>query len=328
MEKYTDLHTHSTASDGTFTPERLAEAAKEAGLASIALTDHDTVEGIDRFMYAGKKFGIETIPGIELAAAYKNTELHIVGLFIDHKSDSLVRSMEYIVWERNERNLKMIKALKRNGMDVTIEELEENAGGAIITRAHYANVLVKKGERNERNLKMIKALKRNGMDVTIEELEENAGGAIITRAHYANVLVKKGYVKNKEEAFSKYISAGKPGYVKRETLTPKKCIETILAAGGIPVLAHATLYGYGYLEIHNLIGELKKYGLMAVETMYSTYNEKQSDEIRKICLSYGLLQSGGSDFHGLNKPDIKLGVGRGNLRIPQLFAEEMKSGLM
>lgn len=144
MEKYTDLHTHSTASDGTFTPERLAEAAKEAGLASIALTDHDTVEGIDRFMYAGKKFGIETIPGIELAAAYKNTELHIVGLFIDHKSDSLVRSMEYIVWERNERNLKMIKALKRNGMDVTIEELEENAGGAIITRAHYANVLVKK----------------------------------------------------------------------------------------------------------------------------------------------------------------------------------------
>ena len=145
MEKYTDLHTHSTASDGTFTPERLAEAAKEAGLSSIALTDHDTVEGIDRFMYAGKKFGIETIPGIELAAAYKNTELHIVGLFIDHKSDSLVRSMEYIVGERNERNLKMIKALKRNGMDVTIEELEENAGGAIITRAHYANVLVKKG---------------------------------------------------------------------------------------------------------------------------------------------------------------------------------------
>ena len=281
MEKYTDLHTHSTASDGTFTPERLAEAAKEAGLASIALTDHDTVEGIDRFMYAGKKFGIETIPGIELAAAYKNTELHIVGLFIDHKSDSLVRSMEYIV-----------------------------------------------GERNERNLKMIKALKRNGMDVTIEELEENAGGAIITRAHYANVLVKKGYVKNKEEAFSKYISAGKPAYVKRETLTPKKWIETIWEAGGIPVLAHATLYGYGYLEIHNLIGELKKYGLMAVETMYSTYTEKQSDEIRKICLSYGLLQSGGSDFHGLNKPDIKLGVGRGNLRIPQLFAEEMKRGLM
>ena len=67
---------------------------------------------------------------------------------------------------------------------------------------------------------------------------------------------------------------------------------------------------------------------MAVETMYSTYTEKQSDEIRKICLSYGLLQSGGSDFHGLNKADIKLGIGRGNLRIPQLFAEEMKRGLM
>ena len=116
--------------------------------------------------------------------------------------------------------------------------------------------------------------------------------------------------------------------MKRETLTPQECIETIIKAGGIPVLAHATLYGYGYLEIHNLVGELKEYGLMAIETQYSTYTERQSDEIRKICEFYGLMQSGGSDFHGLNKPDIKIGLGRGNLKIPQIFAEIMRKELM
>lgn len=277
---YTDLHTHSEASDGTLTPAELVKMAKKAGLSSVALTDHDTVDGIDEFMHEGSKEHIETIAGIELAAAYKNTELHIVGLFIDHKSKALTESMDYIV-----------------------------------------------NERNERNEKMIRALARNGIEVSLEELEKNAGGRIITRAHYANVMVEKGYVKTKEEAFDRYISSGRPGYVKRETLTPKKCIEVIRDSGGVPVLAHATLYGYGYLEIHQLVGELKNYGLMAMETMYSTYTARQSDEIRKICDSYGLFKSGGSDFHGANKPDIELGVGRGNLRIPQKFADDMKEAL-
>lgn len=277
MEKLTDLHTHSTASDGTFSPSDVAALAKDAGLASVALTDHDTTDGLDEFMEAGRSLGIETIPGIELAAGYKNTELHIVGLFIDYKSSALKESMEFIV-----------------------------------------------NERNERNKKMIKALSRIGMEISLQELEENAGGNIITRAHYANVMVNRGYVKNKEEAFDRYISSGRPGYVKRETLTPRSCIEVIRKSGGIPVLAHATLYGYGYLEIHNLVGELKEYGLGAMETLYSTYTFRQSEELRKICEYYKLAKSGGSDFHGLNKPDIKIGTGRGELRIPQSFADEMK----
>lgn len=280
MERYTDLHTHSTASDGTVSPRELVKLAKAAGLSSIALTDHDTVDGIEEFMAAGKELGMEAIPGIEFAAAYKNNEIHIVGLFIDCKNKELADSMEYIV-----------------------------------------------NEREQRNEKMIKALNRLGFDMSLEDLEENACGNIITRAHYANVLVNKGYVKDKEEAFAKYISAGKPGYVRREILTPKRCIEIIRHSGGIPVLAHATLYGYSYLEIHSLVGELKEYGLMAMETMYSTYTEKQSDEIRKICESYRLLKSGGSDFHGANKPDINVGVGKGNLRILQELADNMKHTL-
>lgn len=130
-------------------------------------------------MEAGRRLGIETIPGIELAAGYKNTELHIEGLFIDYKGSALKESMEFIV-----------------------------------------------NERNERNKKMIKALSRIGMEISLQELEENAGGNIITRAHYANVMVNRGYVKNKEEAFDRYISSGRPGYVKRETLTPKAVLRS------------------------------------------------------------------------------------------------------
>lgn len=280
MNEFTDLHTHSTASDGTKNPSELVYIAKETGLTSIALTDHDTIDGLAEFNEAGVKYDIETISGIEFATAYKNTELHIVGLFIDEKNSEFIKSMKYIV-----------------------------------------------NEREERNKKMLYILNKLGIDINIKDLEKNAGGNIITRAHYANILAEKGYVQNKGDAFNKYIGTGKPGYVKRETLTPKNCINVIRNAGGIPVLAHATLYGFNYLDIFNIIGELKEYGLMGLETMYSTYTEKQACEMLKTCKHYNLLESGGSDYHGDNKPDIKIGKGRGNLKIPQDFAEKMKEAL-
>ncbi len=189
MNGLTDLHTHSRASDGTMSPAELVSIAKETGLSSIALTDHDTIDGLAEFKSAGVKYAVETISGVEFAAAYKRTELHIVGLFIDEKNKGLIKSMKYIV-----------------------------------------------NERAERNKKMLSVLNRLGIDISIEELEKNAGGNIITRAHYANVMTEKGYVQNNEEAFNKYIGSGKPGYVKRETLTPKNCIEVIRNAGGIPCL--------------------------------------------------------------------------------------------
>lgn len=280
MDSLTDLHTHSIASDGTISPSEIISIAKNTGLTSIALTDHDTTDGLAEFKESGYKYGIEAIAGVELAAAYKNTELHIVGLFIDYKNKELASDMEYIV-----------------------------------------------NERIERNERMINALNNIGIKISIEELEENAGGKIITRAHYANVMTEKGYVRNNAEAFGNYIGSGKPGYVKRKTLTPERCIKTILNAGGVPILAHATLYGFNYLDIYTTVGKLKGYGLMGMETIYSTYTKKQSREMKKICKHYKLLQSGGSDFHGANKPDISIGKGRGNLGIPQEFAEKMKKAL-
>lgn len=149
MSRYIDLHTHSTFSDGTFTPEEIILLAKEKNIAAVALTDHDTIDGIDEFIAAGKKHGVEAVPGIEFAAYYdflgKKTEIHIVGLYIDHKNPALVEGTEKIKRQRYERNIKMIEKLTEIGFPMTYEELYEISGCGNCTRAHYAQLMYKKG---------------------------------------------------------------------------------------------------------------------------------------------------------------------------------------
>ena len=281
MSEYIDLHTHSTFSDGTLTPEEIIVLAKEKGLKAIAITDHDTLDGIDEFMAAGEKHGIETIPGIEFASYYdflgRKVEIHIVGLFIDHNNEVIQTAAEKI-----------------------------------------------KQQRYERNIKMIEKLTEIGFPMTYDELYEISGCGNCTRAHYAQLMYKKGYTKTVNEAFEKYISLGLPGHVPRKLITPTEAIEIIKAAGGIPVLAHAALYKLDYDAIRKLVRELKEYGLKAMEVMYSTFKPEQEREITRIAKEEGLLFSGGSDYHGKNKADIDLGVGRGNLKIPYSFLEELK----
>ena len=152
IKKYTDLHTHTTFSDGTFTPEELIIKAKEIKLASVAITDHDTVDGIPDALEAGKKHGLKVIPGIEIATHYtdeKETEIHIVGLFIDHKNEKLNFLLKGIIENRESRNLLMVKKLNELGFDVSYDELKDIAGGSVISRAHYARLLVEKGYVND-----------------------------------------------------------------------------------------------------------------------------------------------------------------------------------
>ncbi|MBR2061869.1 MAG: PHP domain-containing protein, partial [Anaerotignum sp.] len=186
-----DLHAHSTASDGTYSPAEVAELANKIGLSAIALTDHDTIDGLAEFQKTGNALGIETIPGIEFAALWEKhhrPEIHLVGLGFDPAHPALLSRMQEI---RQSRDL--------------------------------------------RNSKMCEKLSSIGLHITIEEVAANAGGEIITRAHFANVLLQKGYIAKKEDAFSRYISPGLPGYVEREFLTPALCIQTIKEAGGAAI---------------------------------------------------------------------------------------------
>ena len=275
-----DLHVHSTASDGTYAPAEAAELAKKIGLSAIALTDHDTIDGLEEFQETGKALDIETIPGIEFAALwpkYHRPEIHIVGLGFDPSHPALLERMTEI-----------------------------------------------KESRDIRNQKMCEKLSSIGLHITLEEVTANAGGEIITRAHFANVLLQKGYIAKKEDAFSRYISTGLPGYVEREFLSPELCIRTIKEAGGAAILAHPTLYGMDLEQLEELCEELIPYGLDGIECQYSTYSPAETKAITALAEKMHLLPSGGSDFHGKNKPNIHLGSGKSNLAIPYAFWEELK----
>ena len=146
-QKIIDLHCHSYYSDGTFSPEGLVIEAKKRGLYALALTDHDTIDGLELFQQAGQKYDLETITGIEFAVQYnrfQSQEIHIVGLGFSSSSEYFKKQIKEITDAREIRNEKMISALNKLGFAICYNDIKQNAGGNIITRAHFANVLVHK----------------------------------------------------------------------------------------------------------------------------------------------------------------------------------------
>lgn len=280
--KYVDLHVHSVFSDGTFTPSELVDLATENDLVAFALTDHDTVDGIDEAMNAAKDSTIDVIPGVELSCEYtiskeRKKEIHILGYQLDWKQKELCDTLTMVAEERDNRNKKMCKNLSDAGFPIDYESL--------ISRF---------------------------------------GNTILTRAHFARFLLEKGAIPSIDAAFKKILAQDGPYFVMREYLTPQKGIELIKKAGGIPVLAHPLLYKLSVSEIRALIVELKDYGLQGIEAMYSRNHGTDEAFIRKLADEYDLIITGGSDFHGANKPDIELGRGEGNLRVPVMLLENLK----
>lgn len=144
MEKLIDLHTHSLKSDGSMTPAEVVREAKRAGLAAIALSDHDTVDGIREAVAEGEKIGVEVIPAIEFSVQSK-TETHILGYFIDIENPDLFKTLKEVVDLRIERNYVTCQRLNELGFDITIEEVRALAPNNFVGRAHFARVLMDKG---------------------------------------------------------------------------------------------------------------------------------------------------------------------------------------
>lgn len=140
-----DLHTHSTASDGSFEPAALARRAKDLKIEAIALTDHDTVTGLDAFMAAGEALGLETVPGCELSVAHGTYKMHILGLWLPQEPVKLVTAMEELMLHRHERNFIIVDKLKSAGCDISYEEVREVAGEGSVGRPHIATVLLRRG---------------------------------------------------------------------------------------------------------------------------------------------------------------------------------------
>ena len=173
-------------------------------------------------------------------------------------------------------------------------------------------------ERDSRNRKMCENLHEAGYPIDYESLT-----SILTRAHFARFLLEKGAIPSIDSAFKKILAEDGPYFVVRRYLTPEEGVRLILNAGGIPVLAHPMLYKLSVTELHNLITELKGYGLKGIEALYSRNKGNEEAFVRKLAKEFGLFITGGTDFHGSNKPDIDLGSGTGNMKIPEELLENL-----
>lgn len=140
-----DLHMHSKCSDGHYEPEQLVEWASELGLSAIALTDHDTTKGVARAIRRGEELGVEVIPGCEISVTYSGGTFHLLGYFVDYESEAFNKTMAGIMASRTERNRKIVAALNAHGMEITHEELLEEAGEATVGRPHMAQIMIRKG---------------------------------------------------------------------------------------------------------------------------------------------------------------------------------------
>lgn len=216
------------------------------------------------------------------------------------------------------------------GIEITVEYKDRSIHILGLLLDPYNQTLLKgltaiRKNRNLRNEKMLKNLRDIGIDISVEVLLKDEENAVLTRAHFANFLTTHGYTKDRKEAFSKYLGSSTPYYVKREYLTPEEGIQLIHEAGGLAILAHPLLYKYNLEEIDTLVQYLCQWGLDGIETIYSLNKGQDEQNIRNIARKYNLLISGGSDFHGANKPYINIGTGLGNLKVPYKVLENLES---
>ena len=175
----------------------------------------------------------------------------------------------------------------------------------------------------ESNVILAKNLRKGGYDISFEEMLEKAPNGYINRAHFAMELVKKGYLKTREEAFATLLSKDGGYYEEPKKLPVYETIAFLKELGAVAILAHPFL-SLREGELRAFLPKAKEVGLDGMETVYSTYDDGTTLLAKRIAREFGLKESGGSDFHGGNKPDISMGIGRGNLFVPDYFVEELR----
>ena len=279
---YIDLHTHSLASDGSFTPSEVYNSALEINLTAVALTDHDTVEGVEEFLAASADHPeCEAVPGVEMSCKLANKEIHIIGLFIDHRSKVLIEFLEACRHERMKRNRDIFLKLRYLGY-----ELEQDMP-----------------EFNSRPLDSI------------------------CRPHFAKALLNRfpGKFSSMQNVFEKLLGHGRPAWVDHRHPLPEDVIKTIHAAGGITVWAHPIQRDVpDKAFLMRSCKRLKSMGLDGIEGFYSTFSARESALVAEAAEKYDLVISGGSDFHGENRPNTLLGFGAGGLRVPEELFFKLK----
>ena len=274
--KRIDLHIHTTASDGTATPEEVVREASRLGLAAIAITDHDTAGGYVRAAAEAEKTGLEVVPGIEISTKY-GVAVHILGYYVHGDAPGMRALLDWIVADRDSRNEKMCALMEADGLPV-----------------HYAEMKERFGE-------------------------------VIGRPNFGQVLVELGLAESVNDAFARYVDRGQRYYVPRTILPIEQAVDAIVLSGGVPVLAHPFQYRKTDSELRELLTLCMDHGLRGIECRYSGYDAEKVSYLERLAEEYGLLKTGGSDFHGGNKPHIQLGTGiNGELDVPCAWLTALK----
>lgn len=271
-----DLHTHSTASDGSLSPSELIDAAGSKELSALALTDHDTIAGIEEAAFAAKKKNITFIPGVELGIKWEQGEFHLLGLGINHPSGLFHEALDELCFLRENRNREILDKMHELGIDVHYEE--------------------------------IKALSK---------------GKIIGRPHFAAFLVNRKIVKNREQAFDKYLGRDRPLYVPKQGLDLERAIRIIKESGGIPILAHPMSLYISWGKLPYIMKNFKEKGIEGIEAWHPAVKVRACQRLEELGRSLGLYITAGSDFHGESRLDRKLGITAGNQKIDDSFLEAL-----
>lgn len=269
-----DLHTHSSASDGTLSPAALLEYAAQLGVSVLALTDHDTISGIPEAEAAAKKFGVSLIPGVEFNIEVPFGEFHLLAYGTDMKNASFLQLLDEAKYNRNERNQNLCDQLFAHGIAITYQNLQEKFSGQI------------------------------------------------GRPHIARTLKELGIVKSVQEGFDKYLAKGRPFYLKTKGLDFEKALRTIKKANGVAVLAHPMSLYLSWGKLEGKIRELKEAGLDALEAWNTGTKAHYCRRLEKLAEQLKMPVTAGSDFHGKNKPDHRLGMRSDGKKIDERYYEE------
>jgi len=269
MRRFVDLHTHSTASDGAVSPAELVAAADRCNLAALALTDHDTVAGLAAARAAADAASeLQFICGIEISIHFTGGTMHILGLGIDPGDEALVALTHRLQRARDERNPKIVRKLRAADIDISDDD--------VAAVAHQM---------------------RAGQD-----------SAVTSRVHIAETLRRMGHAGSIPDAFERYLGRGGAAYVDKDRPVPSEAIAAIRAAGGLAVLAHPShLNCANRAQLERVVRDLMRWGLGGIEAFHSDHSPLQTRQVMDLARRVGLGVSGGSDFHGPSKADVRLG---------------------
>lgn len=178
-------------------------------------------------------------------------------------------------------------------------------------------------DRDERNEKTVALMRQDGIDITYEQMKERFG-EVVGRPHFARILIENNLADSTADAFERFVGKGMKYWLPRTTVSLERCIECILSAGGIPVLAHPFEYRYDSKSLSGLIELCMDLGVRGIECRHSSHTPGQMAYLERLAEEYGLLKTGGSDYHGSVKPEVSLGTGTGLVSVPYSWLETVK----